>query len=59
MMRRKSVWKQIMQSWWGRMLAGAFVGGLLVAFSGLDDPVVFLLGMLAGALALFFLGRWE
>ncbi len=56
---RKSIWKQIIQSWWGRSLAGAFVGGLLVAFSGIEEPVVFILGMLAGALVLFFLGRWE
>ena len=49
----------MLQSWWGRSLAGAFVGGLLVAFSGVDDPLIFLGGMLAGALALFFLGMLE
>jgi hypothetical protein len=52
-------WKKIIRSWWGRSLAGAFIGGLLVAFSGLDQPVVFVLGMLVGALALYLLGRWE
>jgi hypothetical protein len=52
-------WKKVIRSWWGRSLAGAFIGGLLVAFSGLDQPAVFLLGMLAGAVALFLLGRWE
>jgi hypothetical protein len=52
-------WKKMIQSWWGRSLAGALVGGLLVAFSGLEDPLVFLFGMLAGALLLFFLGRLE
>ncbi|MCC6191580.1 MAG: hypothetical protein IT318_21345 [Anaerolineales bacterium] len=52
-------WKKIIRSWWGRSLAGAFVGGLLVAFSGLDQPAVFILGMLVGAVALFLLGRWE
>ena len=49
----------MLQSWWGRSLAGAFIGGLLVAFSGIESPVVFLFGMLAGALLLFFLGRLE
>jgi hypothetical protein len=58
-MRQKSLWNRIITSWWGRSLAGAFVGGLLIAFSGVDDPVWFLLGMLAGALALFFLGRLQ
>jgi hypothetical protein len=52
-------WKKIIQSWWGRSLAGAFIGALLVAFSGLDQPGVFLIGMIAGALTLFFLGRLE
>ena len=56
---RKLSWNKIIRSWWGRSLAGAFIGGLLVAFAGLDQPSVFLLGMAAGALALYFLGRWE
>jgi hypothetical protein len=58
-MRQKSLWNRIITSWWGRSLAGAFVGGLLIAFSGVDDPVWFLLGMVAGALAMFFLGRLQ
>lgn len=41
------------------MLAGAFIGALLVAFSGIDTPVAFLVGMIAGAVVLYFLGRWE
>jgi hypothetical protein len=52
-------WKKIIQTWWGRSLAGAFVGGLLVAFSGIEAPGVFVVGMLVGALALFLLGLWE
>lgn len=56
---QKLSWQKIIRSWWGRMLAGAFIGGLLVAFSGIDQPVAFLLGMLVGAVVLFFLGRWE
>jgi len=52
-------WKNVIRSWWGRSLAGAFIGGLLVAFSGLDQPAVFLGGMLIGAVTLFLLGRWE
>jgi hypothetical protein len=52
-------WKKLLRSWWGRSLAGAFVGGLLVAFSGIDQPSVFVIGMLLGALTLFLLGLWE
>jgi hypothetical protein len=48
-----------LRTWWGRSLAGAFVGGLLVAFSGIDDPAWFLAVMAAGALVMYFLGRLE
>lgn len=48
-----------LRSWWGRSLFGAFVGALLVAFSGIQDPVPFLIGMIAGAVVLYFLGRLE
>ena len=54
---RNIQWKKMLQSWWGRSLAGAFIGGLLVAFSGVQEPAWFIGGMVAGALALFFLGR--
>jgi hypothetical protein len=50
---------KLFRTWWGRSLAGAFIGALLVAFSGIDDPLFFFGGMIAGALVLFFLGRWE
>ncbi len=56
---RKFSWKKLLRTWWGRSLAGAFVGGLLVAFSGVDNPAIFLLGMLAGAVILFILGLWS
>jgi len=49
----------MVRSWWGRLLIGAFIGGLLVAFSGIDEPIWFIGGMLAGAAALYFLGMWE
>jgi hypothetical protein len=52
-------WKKVIQSWWGRSLAGAFIGALLVAFSGLEQPTVFLLGMIVGAVTLFLLGRLQ
>lgn len=52
-------WTKLAQSWWGRSLMGAAIGGLLVAFSGIEDPVIFALGMAGGALALFFLGRLQ
>jgi len=54
---RNLSWKKWLRSWWGRLLVGAFIGGLLVAFSGLNDPVAFVWGMVLGALAMFFLGR--
>jgi predicted MFS family arabinose efflux permease len=56
---RKLSWKKMLQSWWGRCLAGAFLGGLLVAFSGVNEPGFFLVGMVLGALVLFLLGRLE
>ena len=55
----KIAWKKMLQSWWGRSIAGAFLGGLLIDFSGVDDPSIFLFGMVAGAVALFLLGRLE
>ncbi len=56
---RNFSWQKIIRSWWGRSLAGAFIGALLVAFSGIQQPVAFLVGMIAGAVGLYFLGRWE
>ena len=57
MMRRKWTWDKIIRSWWGRSLAGAFIGGLLVAFANVNTPAIFVLGMVVGALTLFLLGR--
>jgi hypothetical protein len=56
---RKFTWDKFIHSWWGRSLAGAFIGGLLVAFANVQSPGIFLLGMAAGALILFLLGRWK
>ncbi len=56
---RNNRYMRWLRSWWGRSLFGAFVGALLVAFSGIDDPTIFLLGLVGGALVLFFLGRLE
>jgi hypothetical protein len=56
---RKLSWSAIIRSWWGRSLAGAFIGGLLVAFANVNSPVFFLIGMAGGALALFLLGRLD
>ncbi|MCC7362513.1 MAG: hypothetical protein IT317_23735 [Anaerolineales bacterium] len=56
---RNIPWQKIIRSWWGRSLAGAFLGALLVAFSGIESPTAFLGGMAVGALVLFFLGRLE
>ena len=52
-------WKKIVRSWWGRMLIGAFIGGLLVAFANIQDPAWFIGGIFVGAFAMYFLGLWE
>lgn len=56
-MFRKLSWEKFIRSWWGRSIAGAFIGGLLVAFAGVNTPGIFLLGMIIGAVTLFLLGR--
>jgi hypothetical protein len=56
---RSISWKKIARSWWGRMLIGAFIGGLLVAFANIREPVMFIGGMFVGAFAMYFLGMWE
>ena len=56
---RKSLWDRFIHSWWGRSLAGAMIGGFIMAFANVNSGPLFLLGMAAGALALFLLGRWE
>jgi hypothetical protein len=53
----QKTWDKIIRSWWGRSLFGAFMGGLLVAMAQVNSPAIFLGGMIAGAAALFFLGR--
>jgi len=58
-MFRKIAWGKIIRSWWGRSIAGAFLGGLLVAFANINTPAVFIIGMVAGAIALFLLGRLQ
>lgn len=50
---------RMLRSWWGRSLAGAFIGGLVVAFAGIEEPAWFLVGMAVGALALYAVGRLE
>ena len=56
-MKTKNTFGRILRSWWGRSIAGALVGGLLVAFSGIDSAPAFAIGMAAGAIILFFLGQ--
>ena len=58
-MLRKISWGKIIRSWWGRSLAGAFLGGLLVAFANINTPGIFLVGMILGAVTLFLLGRLQ
>ena len=56
---RKIQWMKLARSWWGRLLVGAILGALLIGFSGIQQPTAYLIGMIVGALVLFFLGRWE
>jgi nicotinamide riboside transporter PnuC len=56
---RNNRYARWLRSWWGRSLFGAFIGALLVAFSGIENPMAFLIGIVAGALVLFVLGRLE
>jgi hypothetical protein len=54
-----SLWKKFTHSWWGRMVIGALIGGFTVAFVGVQEPAIFVLGMIIGAALLFFLGRLQ
>jgi len=54
-----NLWKKVARSWWGRMIIGALIGGFTVAFVGVQEPSIFLLGMIIGAALLFFLGRLQ
>ncbi len=56
---RKISWGKIIRSWWGRMILGAFMGGILMAWMTIEDPRLIFLGMAIGATALFFLGRLQ
>jgi hypothetical protein len=47
------------RSWWGRLLIGAFIGGLVTSWASIDNATVFIGGMVVGALVVFFLGQWE
>ena len=58
-MFRKLSWDKIIHSWWGRSLAGAVIGGFLVAFAGVNSPAIFVGGMILGAVAMFLLGRLQ
>ncbi len=54
-----SLWKKVSRSWWGRIVIGALIGGFIVAFVGVQDPVIFVVGMILGAGLVFFLGRLQ
>lgn len=43
----------------GQITIGAAIGGLLIAFAGIQDPWWFFGGMLTGAIAVVLLARWE
>jgi hypothetical protein len=57
--KSSSRFARILRSWWGRSLAGAFIGALLMGWVGIEDPIFFFSGVILGALVLFFLGRLE
>ena len=41
----------------GKLILGAGLGGLIVAFANIQDPVVFFAGMVIGVVVVFALGR--
>lgn len=56
---RKFSWSKLVRSWWGRIILGAFIGGVLMAWVSIQDPSLIFVGMVVGAAALFFLGRLQ
>lgn len=46
---------RMLRSWWGRLLLGAFIGGF--AASLISDPWIFLIGVISGAVIVYFLGE--
>ena len=56
---RKFSWMKIVRSWWGRIIIGAFIGGVLMAWMTIQDPALIFVGMAIGAVTLFFLGRLQ
>ena len=55
----KIPWGKMVRSWWGRIIIGAFIGGILMAWVSIEEPALVFVGMIGGAVALFFLGRLQ
>jgi hypothetical protein len=53
------LFQRVVRSLPGQIVLGAIIGGLLIAFAGIQDPWWFLGGMLAGAIAVVMLARVE
>jgi hypothetical protein len=47
------------RSWWGRLLIGGFIGGIVVTFASIDSALIFAGGIILGALIVFLLGEWK
>lgn len=57
MIRHDSRFGRFLTSPIGKVLLGAGVGGLVVAFANVQDPLVFVGGMVVGVIAVFALGQ--
>ncbi len=57
MIRHDSRFGRFLTSPIGKILLGAGVGGLVVAFANVQDPLVFVGGMVVGVIAVFALGQ--
>jgi hypothetical protein len=57
MIRPDSRFGRFLSSPLGKVILGAGLGGLVVAFASIQDPVIFIAGMIIGVVAVFALGQ--
>lgn len=57
MIRPDSRFGRFLSSPLGKVILGAGLGGLIVAFANIQDPVVFFAGMVIGVVVVFALGQ--
>ncbi len=57
MIRPDSRFGRFLSSPLGKVIVGAGLGGLVVAFASIQDPVIFIAGMIIGVVTVFALGQ--